>query len=1118
MLGADENHPFQALQVESGRLYSDVFLSGGVEKRAPLSTSFPSCGDEASSSLLQSVHSTFVRASDLLSSLNEANTKSTSHTSHPTEVSTRVNFLRSVAVGLTATSDSCTSGSLSPEIVHLKKVVHFEEARSNEETPRLSDSRGLMLSDASDRESSTGCRTVLNSSIHTATDTITDEPSTDALHCTRAEGNDSTAGGTSKNVQYSLSPSHSVPLSFPSQQTSADAADPLGGWRDLLRHHPPSFFDPSTANLKPSTVLLPSGRQTDIEEEIVKERAVRDYLRRLMIFSRGYDDPSFFASGVPLNLSLGMQRSPSSAAASSRSPTSLWFEDGLYNGAAMGQLIQTILMWLKSEPILTQQCTPNVIPAPTLSFSVFLNSIPSLPPHRFPQSISEVRENYQAFITFLAKEDGSEKDAVLKVPADILQRIQVEEVYTHHRRAPLLELFTHLIREYLPPPEQIPFFLRILSHQLPVDACVGSFPTATRECSSSFMKENSLENLSAGKEKKEEKECGVCSSSSFSISLVQRQLSTYAAYERFLCQFLVTHFALPDPETYSLPSDDCLIPGPLHANFLFSHSSSLPHRSSAPSASSSVAPPLSSLFLAVEEPFVPRHSPPLALFVPSVFPFLTNGVSLLKLAATLRPPSSVHTVRERGTDRFKCQRSPTVSPHLLSSWRHSCLNPKTPLRCQLNIAIALQWLLTDERGRLIASEKDFGLDHREEFYTTSGFARTSVSGEDPAGGKGSTLFAYGSATRSKSILDVFHRTISRIANCIYQGDRLCLLKVLWSAVEFHRRASLARTGVNDVASSPVRSVTTDVNSVSSAPQSANAKMHSTSPKEGSLISLKPAQGLSWFTSPSSWMHTLPSALKVEKELQRGFASSSFSDRAPLLHTFQGNTGEQLHLRSHSVARRGKCGHQRTLSRQRTESVRRREHSTVRQGAQETTLEAVAQKLEEVDTSVPVGAAASPSSSRAWADREVQQLKDWFLSVVGGPRFYYEARDNSFRIQGSNFELPIPAFPRTSTASPSPKCLMLSDGVVLAQLIRILERRRCDALDCVKPAIQKAAKRFNISRCIRFLREDCGVTSSILWILEEPLLDGDIHAVLSLLKILKKHYNRYGTLQQSISEE
>lgn len=1113
MLRADENHPFQVMQGDFKKSYSDAFLSGRVEKCAPLPTSFAFSGDEVSSSLLKSMPSPLVRASDLLSSLNEASTKSTSCTSHPTEVSSQANFLRSVGEGFTTTSEGGPSESLSAETVHLKKVVHFEESLMKGVCPRLSDSCGLSVSDASCSEGSTQRGAVWNASIQTTTDTVTDERSTDALHRTRAEGEGSEDGGTLRNVQCPLPPPpRSVPLAFSSEQTSADSGDPLGGWRDLLHHHPPSFFDPSTVGHTPSTVVFPSGRQTEVEDEIVKERAIRDYLRRLMIFSRGYDDPSFFASGVPLNGSLGKQRSLSSAAASSRSPASLRFEDGLYNGAAMGQLIQTIIMWRKLEPTLAHQWTPHTIPVPTPSFSVFLTSMPLLPPHRFPQSISEVRENYEAFIEFLATEDGGEKDGVLKVSADILQKIDVEEIYTHHRRVPLLELFTLLIREHLPPPEQIPLFMRILSHQLPVDACLGSFSTVTREGWSTSMKETSLENLSVEKEKKEAQECGACSSSSSRVPLVQRQLSTYAAYERFLCQFLVAHFALPDPETYTLPSDECLVPGPLQANFLFSPSSSLPHRSSAPFSSSSVAPHLSSLFLAVEEPFVPRHSPPLALFVPSVFPFLTNGVSLLKLAATLRPPSSVHAARKRGTNRVQSQQSPTVSPHVLSSWRQSCLNPKTPVRCQLNIAIALQWLLTDEKGRLIVPEKDFGLAHRDDdFLTTSGFTRTFLSEEDPAGGKSNTLFSYGSATRSKSILGDFHPTISRMANCIYQGDRLCLLKVLWRAVEFHRRASLARRSANHVTFTPVHGAPTDVKQMSSARQSANAKMSSTSPKDGSPIALKAAKKPLWFTSASTSMHTLPSALKVEKELQQGFGSSSRSDRAPRHHSSQGKTEEQSYPRSHSAVRRGECGRQKGSSRRRTESVRRRENFLTRQEAQVTSVEARLQKQVEVGSSVHVECAES-LSSRSIAAHEVKELKDWFLSVMGGPRFYYEARDNSFRIQGSDFELPIPAIPRPLTASPSPKCLMLSDGVVLAQLIRILERRRCDALDCVKPAIQKAAKRFNISRCIRFLREDCGVSSSLLWILEEPLLDGDTHAVLSLLKILKKHYNRYGPLR------
>lgn len=116
---------------------------------------------------------------------------------------------------------------------------------------------------------------------------------------------------------------------------------------------------------------------------------------------------------------------------------------------------------------------------------------------------------------------------------------------------------------------------------------------------------------------------------------------------------------------------------------------------------------------------------------------------------------------------------------------------------------------------------------------------------------------------------------------------------------------------------------------------------------------------------------------------------------------------------------------------------------------------------------------------------------WLVSVLG-PDFHYAAEHTAYAFNAR-------------TATLSEPCLFFSDGVLLAHLISLLERRRCTFLDCVQPTTKPAARRFNVKRCLEFLRDEKGVVFDIP-LIEEGLLSGAQHCVVSLLRTLRKKYH------------
>ncbi|CCW59919.1 unnamed protein product [Phytomonas sp. EM1] len=137
--------------------------------------------------------------------------------------------------------------------------------------------------------------------------------------------------------------------------------------------------------------------------------------------------------------------------------------------------------------------------------------------------------------------------------------------------------------------------------------------------------------------------------------------------------------------------------------------------------------------------------------------------------------------------------------------------------------------------------------------------------------------------------------------------------------------------------------------------------------------------------------------------------------------------------------------------------------------------------------------ALDGNEASFSKKKRAHLHAW-LGTVLGMNFKYASKDNTFSFSSSDFSFTDPF-------------LLFSDGVVLAHLIRTLERRRCESLDCVLPTTKKPAKLFNIRRCLLFVQQERGVTFNVSFI-DERLLKGDLCGVLSLLRSLKEKYKAF----------
>ncbi|KAK7197236.1 hypothetical protein NESM_000669600 [Novymonas esmeraldas] len=157
-------------------------------------------------------------------------------------------------------------------------------------------------------------------------------------------------------------------------------------------------------------------------------------------------------------------------------------------------------------------------------------------------------------------------------------------------------------------------------------------------------------------------------------------------------------------------------------------------------------------------------------------------------------------------------------------------------------------------------------------------------------------------------------------------------------------------------------------------------------------------------------------------------------------------------------------------------------------------------------SPPLSAAhRSPAAPRRGAEPPVVRpplggggLQCWLQHQLG-TEYRHVAADGSFTVDLTTFAQQRP-------------CLIFSDGVVLACLIARLERRRCGFLDCVQPAAKRAARLFNVRRCLEFLRHHAGVLFD-LPLLDEALVEGRVDGVMAVLHGMRRHYGAAHTRPQ-----
>ncbi|KAH9582094.1 hypothetical protein LSM04_004876 [Trypanosoma melophagium] len=127
----------------------------------------------------------------------------------------------------------------------------------------------------------------------------------------------------------------------------------------------------------------------------------------------------------------------------------------------------------------------------------------------------------------------------------------------------------------------------------------------------------------------------------------------------------------------------------------------------------------------------------------------------------------------------------------------------------------------------------------------------------------------------------------------------------------------------------------------------------------------------------------------------------------------------------------------------------------------------------------------------YTESDIEAIRKWFIAVLGS-EFHYTAADTSFSVSCKNFQI-------------HERCLIFSDGVILAHLIRTLERRRCTELESVEMhAKAPAAKRRNIRKCVSFLQREKRVLLDVP-LLDEILLSGDSRGVLYVINCLKYTY-------------
>ena len=134
------------------------------------------------------------------------------------------------------------------------------------------------------------------------------------------------------------------------------------------------------------------------------------------------------------------------------------------------------------------------------------------------------------------------------------------------------------------------------------------------------------------------------------------------------------------------------------------------------------------------------------------------------------------------------------------------------------------------------------------------------------------------------------------------------------------------------------------------------------------------------------------------------------------------------------------------------------------------------------------------------EKELAALGEW-LSTKLGRHFTYVAPDKSFDVRSGSIQVSDP-------------CMIFSDGVVFAHLVRVLSYHKCSELDNVQLRPKSlAVKRNNVKKVLEFLRREKKILVDYVF-LEDVLVSGDMRAVVLVLRCLKQCYKNHRTAHSS----
>lgn len=440
-----------------------------------------------------------------------------------------------------------------------------------------------------------------------------------------------------------------------------------------------------------------------------------------------------------------------------------------------------------------------------------------------------------------------------------------------------------------------------------------------------------------------------------------------AAAEADCCAFLHAHGILPDPVLYSLPGPECLLPSPLNAPFMASWKS-----------------------------YVARTDVPLCLLMPSIWPYVCNGVLLVVLARRCGAESAARRTQDNSVGTF------FANPRT----RACCLaNLNSAFRCfhaVSTLTSSLSYFSTESAAAVLRGDR---------LHIVSLLLHLRVIVE----GKASTMPALQPEKAA---------TVGSAGGITTGGDNF--------------------SGASSLAASPSTSSAARTPATTKSKQAAGGSVEGTTPPSASTLRrLTPATIAKGVTR----RYSLTSEVELRSSRSASTVSATHADPSAL-------SAAVVDLRENSSA-------------QRDDASRRSAAAT----------------------------ASSPPSTSAVKVRSDSHgggaLLQWLCRLVGLD-FRYTALDH-----------PTCSFDARHAALSQP-CFLFSDGVLLAHVIGLLECRRCDFLDCVQPAAKKAAKLFNVRRCLEFLRCSAGVEMDYP-LLDEALVKGNVEGVVALLRSLRSHY-------------